>query len=66
MEINKFKSPDESSVGGLQLKTKGTLSFMLHNSDYQLLLEALGDIFQLHTDGLGDVPKSFTSDKFWA
>lgn len=47
LEINLFKALDKSSVGGLQFKVTDTLSFRLHNYDYWLPVEALGEIMHL-------------------
>lgn len=64
LEINLFKAPNESSFGVLQLKTTGTLSFWLHNSNYQLPIEVLREIMHLSTNGSGDVPKDFNPNEF--
>lgn len=48
-----------------KLITIGTLEFQMHNSDYELYVEALEGILHLPTKGDGDVPKSFGATQFW-
>lgn len=65
LEVKLFKVLDESSVEGTKLRTTSTLSFQMHSSDFEILVETLGDIIHLPTDGEGDVPKSFSTNEIW-
>lgn len=65
LEVNTYKVPDGPIDEVVKLKTIGTMSFLLHNSDFEISIETLEDIFHIPTYGKCNVPKSFNSNELW-
>ena len=66
LDVNNYKVPDGLSDESVKLKTTSIMSFRVDNSDFEIPIETLGDIFHIPTDGECNVSKSFNSNELWA